>query len=115
MGDPARALIFRAIIEEIERLDLVRHTAQTGDYLFAGLERLAEKYPGQFNSLRGKGQGTFISWDSPQRDAVLKRGKEVGINIGGCGESAVRLRPMLVFQKHHADILLESLEKIVKS
>ncbi|EEQ34058.1 4-aminobutyrate transaminase [Microsporum canis] len=115
MGDPARALIFRAIIEEIERLDLVKHTAQTGDYLFAGLERLSEKYPGQFQNLRGKGQGTFISWDSPQRDTVLKRGKEVGINIGGCGESAVRLRPMLVFQEHHADILLESLEKIVKS
>ncbi|KAF3482400.1 4-aminobutyrate aminotransferase [Arthroderma uncinatum] len=114
MGDPARALIFRAIIEEIERLDLVKHTAQTGDYLFAGLERLAEKYPDQFQNLRGKGQGTFISWDSPQRDAVLKRGKQVGINVGGCGESAVRLRPMLVFQKHHADILLESLEKIVK-
>ncbi|KAK2875612.1 hypothetical protein FQN49_001572 [Arthroderma sp. PD_2] len=115
MGDPARALIFRAIIEEIERLDLVKHTAQTGDYLFAGLERLGELYPEQFQNLRGKGQGTFISWDSPQRDAVLKSAKQLGVNIGGCGESAVRLRPMLVFQKHHADILLESLEKIVKS
>ncbi|KAG5292932.1 4-aminobutyrate aminotransferase [Histoplasma ohiense] len=115
MGDPARALIFRAIIEEIKRLDLVNHTAATGDYLYTGLERLAKQYPNEFQNLRGKGQGTFIAWDSPQRDAILKKGKSVGINIGGCGDRAVRLRPMLVFQKHHADILLESLEKIVKS
>lgn len=101
MGDPARALIFRAIVQEIERLNLVENTASTGDYLFAGLERLDKQYPGQFQNLRGKGQGTFIAWDSPQRDAVLKKGKQIGINIGGCGETAVRLRPMLVFQKHH--------------
>jgi len=30
MGDPARAILFRAIIKEIERLDLVKHTAETG-------------------------------------------------------------------------------------
>ncbi|KAK2801708.1 hypothetical protein FQN50_007622 [Emmonsiellopsis sp. PD_5] len=115
MGDPARVILFRAIIQEIERLDLVNHTAATGDYLYAGLERLAGQYPGEFQNLRGKGQGTFIAWDSPQRDAVLKKAKSVGVNIGGSGASAVRLRPMLIFQKHHADILLESLEKIIKS
>lgn len=115
MGDPARAIIYRGIIDEIERLNLVEHTAATGDYLYAGLERLAQKYPGEFQNLRGKGQGTFIAWDSPQRDAVVAKAKTVGVNIGGCGASAVRLRPMLVFQKKHADILLESLEKIVKS
>jgi 4-aminobutyrate aminotransferase/(S)-3-amino-2-methylpropionate transaminase len=101
MGDPARAIIFRAIIQEIERLNLVDHVASTGDYLFSNLEGLAKRYPGQIKNLRGKGQGTFIAWDSPDRDGFLKKGKEVGINIGGCGETAVRLRPMLIFQKHH--------------
>ena len=99
MGDPARALLFRAIINEIARLNLVQNTAETGDYLYAGLEDLAKKYPGEIQNLRGKGQGTFIAWDSPRRDEVLKKGKGVGINIGGSGASAVRLRPMLIFQK----------------
>lgn len=112
MGDPARAILFRAIIDEVERLNLVQNTAETGDYLFAGLENLAHKYPGEINNLRGKGQGTFIAWDSPRRDEVLKKAKGVGINIGGSGERAVRLRPMLIFQKKHADILLGGLEKI---
>jgi 4-aminobutyrate aminotransferase/(S)-3-amino-2-methylpropionate transaminase len=115
MGDPARAILFRAIINEVERLDLVANAASVGDYLYTNLESLAKKYPGQFQNLRGKGQGTFIAFDNPSRDEFLKKAKTVGINIGGCGESAVRLRPMLIFQKHHADILLDGIEKIVKA
>jgi 4-aminobutyrate aminotransferase / (S)-3-amino-2-methylpropionate transaminase len=113
MGDPARALLFRAIISEIERLGLVENTAKVGDYLFGKLEGLAAKYPGEFANLRGKGQGTFIAFDSPKRDEFLKVAKRFGINIGGSGATAVRLRPMLTFQQHHADILVEALEKIV--
>lgn len=115
MGDPARVLVFKSIIEEIERLDLVENTRLVGDYLYAGLEKLAKQYPKEFMNLRGKGQGTFIAFDSPQRDAFLKKAKTFGVNIGGCGEAAVRLRPMLVFQKHHADILLDVMEKIIKA
>lgn len=103
MGDPARVILFRAITEEIQRLNLVENVADTGAYLYGGLERLAQKYPGELLNLRGKGQGTFIAWDSPRRDAFLKAAKTVGINVGGSGERAVRLRPMLVFQKHHGE------------
>ncbi|KAI0883376.1 4-aminobutyrate aminotransferase [Annulohypoxylon maeteangense] len=115
MGDPARALIFRAIIDEIQRHDLVANTAKVGDYLYAKLEGLAKKYPGQFDNLRGKGQGTFIAFDNPKRDDFLKKAKKFGINIGGSGERAVRLRPMLIFEKQHADILVKALEKVVSS
>ncbi|KAK4165387.1 aminotransferase class-III-domain-containing protein [Cladorrhinum sp. PSN259] len=115
MGDPARALLFKAIIDEIERLDLVNHTAKVGDYLYGKLEGLATKYPGQFENLRGKGMGTFIAFDNPKRDQFLATAKKFGVNIGGSGQSAVRLRPMLIFEEKHADILLEALEKVVKS
>jgi len=113
LGDPARAILFRAILAEIENKNLVENTAETGAYLYAGLDRLATKFPKQIKNLRGKGQGTFIAWDSPQRDEILKKAKTIGINIGGSGAEAVRLRPMLIFQKKHADILLEGLEKIM--
>ncbi|MCJ1472871.1 4-aminobutyrate transaminase [Lambiella insularis] len=115
MGDPARAILFRAIIQEIERLDLVNNAKNTGEYLYAGLERLAEQFPSEIQNLRGKGQGTFIAWDSPRRDEFLKKAKGEGIVMGGSGERAVRLRPMLIFQKHHADILLDATEKVIKS
>ncbi|KAJ2899881.1 putative 4-aminobutyrate aminotransferase protein [Zalerion maritima] len=115
MGDPARALVFRAVIEEIERLGLVENTNKVGNYLYGKLEELGKKYPGQFNDLRGKGMGTFIAFDNPQRDAILKLAKKFGVNIGGSGASAVRLRPMLIFQEKHADILIDRLEKIINA
>ncbi|KAJ4424740.1 4-aminobutyrate transaminase [Gnomoniopsis sp. IMI 355080] len=115
MGDPARAILFRAIIEEIEKHDLVAQTARVGDYLYGKLAALATKYPGQFENLRGKGQGTFIAFDNPRRDEFVKKAKSFGVNIGGSGANAVRLRPMLTFEEKHADILLEKLEQIVTS
>ncbi|KAJ4329346.1 4-aminobutyrate transaminase [Fusarium piperis] len=114
MGDPARAILFGAIIDEIERLDLVSNTAAVGDYLYSKMEKLASKYPGKFTNLRGKGEGTFIAFDNPRRDEFLALAKTHGINIGGCGASSVRLRPMLIFQQRHADILLGVLDKIAK-
>lgn len=114
MGDPARAILFRAIIQEIERLDLVENTRVTGEYLYGGLTALAERFPDQIMNLRGKGQGTFLAFDSPKRDDFLKHMKANGVNCGGSGAQAVRLRPMLIFQKQHADIFLEAVEKIAK-
>lgn len=106
MGDPTRAILFRAIIQEIDRLNLVENTAKVGDYLYNGLEQLSKKYPHEIQNLRGKGEGTFIAWDSPRRDEFLKKAKTLGVNIGGSGERAVRLRPMLIFQEHHGEFLL---------
>ncbi|KAK4204377.1 putative 4-aminobutyrate aminotransferase [Triangularia verruculosa] len=115
MGDPARALLFKAIIEEIEKHDLVKHTAKVGEYLYKRLEELGERYPGMVENLRGKGQGTFIAFDNPHRDVFLRRAKGEGVNIGGSGESAVRLRPMLVFEEGHVDLLIGGLERVIKS
>ncbi|RPA87178.1 4-aminobutyrate transaminase gata [Ascobolus immersus RN42] len=114
MGDPSRVLLFKAIIEEIKSKNLVENTRQTGDYLFNGLRELAKKYPEQVKNLRGEGQGTFIAWDTVNRDSFLKEMKYAGVNIGGSGETAVRLRPMLIFQQKHADILLNALESTWK-
>ena len=115
MGDPARAILFRAIIDEIDRLDLVENTRMTGEYLYSELEKLARAHPGELQNLRGKGQGTFIAWDSPRRDEILKRAKTVGINIGGSGERAIRLRPMLIFQKHHGTYSPEHCLRFVRT
>lgn len=114
MGDQSRSLIFRAIYEEINRLGLVENTAKVGKYLYSGLERLSARYPGEILNLRGKGCGTFLAFDSPRRDAVVKEAKQKGVNIGGSGERAVRLRPMLIFEEKHADILLSTIESIIQ-
>jgi 4-aminobutyrate aminotransferase/(S)-3-amino-2-methylpropionate transaminase len=112
MGDPAKAVLFKAILEEIEQRDLVAKTKAVGDYLFGRLEELSKQYPGEIMNLRGKDRGTFIAFDSSRRDEVVKLAKQKGVNIGASGANAVRLRPMLIFEEAHANILLNTLESI---
>lgn len=40
--------------------------------------------------------------------------KKRGVNVGGCGERAIRLRPMLVFEKEHADLFLTRVAEVAK-
>jgi len=114
LGDPVRAVLLSGLLDVVEKWDLISNTAATGAHLYSNLETLSKKYPTHFQYLRGKGQGTFIAWDSPQRDKFLAKMKLAGVNIGGSGAEAVRLRPMLVFQKEHADLLAERIEGVVR-
>lgn len=113
-GDPARMILAGAIGKEIVNNDLVAHAAKVGKYLYGKLEQLAAKYPKYIKDLRGKDRATFIAWsleDGTARNKFLADMKKVGVNIGGCAEDSVRLRPTLVFEEKHADILIEAIEK----
>lgn len=98
MGDPARTLQAAEQIKIIERDELVQHTALVGSALYSSLESLSQGVgKGKLLNLRGKDCGTFLAWDAKdtaQRDDFIKRMRYKGINLGGSGERAVRLRPM---------------------
>lgn len=116
-GDPTRAILAKAIYEQISKHNLVERTAEVGDYLYTHLEALAEKYPKVISNLRGKGYGTFIAWDcdsAQHRNELLLKLRGAGINVGGCGDFSVRLRPTLMFEQKHADILLDALERVAQ-
>ncbi|KAI8099174.1 4-aminobutyrate aminotransferase [Halteromyces radiatus] len=110
MGDPVRAMQAAAIINEIESKDLLTNVKQVGAYL-------QEQLP-TFKSLENlRGQGTFIAFDlanSAKRDQLLMDMRQKGVNVGGCGDRTVRLRPMLTFQRRHADIFLNTIEDALK-
>lgn len=115
-GDPSKAILARSIYQEIEKNDLVSKTAQVGDYLHHALKSLFALYP-QVTNLRGEGLGTYIAWDLPTpaaRNDFLLKMRSAGVNIGGCGEQSIRLRPALVFENSHADILLNAIEFALK-
>nr|ODN95555.1 4-aminobutyrate aminotransferase [Cryptococcus depauperatus CBS 7855] len=119
MGDPIRALQARKMIQLIGENNLVAHTAVTGQLLFSSLSSVfsSSAVSGKVYNLRGQGQGTYIAWDmaSPQmRDTFLSKMRNNGIQIGGCGDATVRLRPMLTFGEKHADILTGTVEKVLK-
>lgn len=116
-GDPSKAIIARTIVQEVVANDLVSATAATGAHLFSNLSALFQKYPDHAANLRGEGMGTFIAWDSPSADhraKFLLACRAKGVNIGGCGDAAIRLRPSLAFNDSHADVLCGVIEDVFK-
>ncbi|KAG8844240.1 4-aminobutyrate transaminase [Tulasnella sp. 330] len=118
MGDPMRALQARGMLAIIRKHGLIEHTAKMGGELYVMLEKLfAEAGAGKVHSLRGKGQGTFLSWDfvtPAMRDRFVGTMRDNGVQIGGCGEQTVRLRPMLIFGEAQAGVLLQAIAKTLK-
>ena len=115
-GDPARIILAGAIGAEIVKHDLAAQVKRVGDYLYGKLEKLQQKYPTHLGDLRGKDRGTFIAWslaDAAARNKFLADMKTVGVNIGGCADDSVRLRPTLIFEEKHADILVEAIDKVL--
>ncbi|ODQ77578.1 hypothetical protein BABINDRAFT_163313 [Babjeviella inositovora NRRL Y-12698] len=115
-GDPARMILAGAIAKEIVKNDLVRKTSDVGDYLYAELAKLAAKYPKDMQNLRGEKCATFIAWtleSGAKRNQFLADMKMAGVNIGGCAEASVRLRPTLTFEEKHADILVKAIDAVL--
>lgn len=117
-GDPARMILAGAIGAEITKHDLAAKTAKVGSYLYDKLSKLQTKYPNFIKDLRGKDRGTFIAWsmdDGTLRDKFLKDMKKYGVNVGGCAATSIRLRPMLIFEEKHANILVDAIDKLLST
>ncbi|KAF7586083.1 4-aminobutyrate transaminase [Aspergillus hancockii] len=112
MGDAARVIMCNAVIDEILGQNLVEKTARVGDILHARLAALATEYPQFIQNLRGKGKGTYLAFDTPDSSTLLKEIRNLGINIGSCGVSTIRLRPMLIFTEEHIAPLMEAFETV---
>jgi 4-aminobutyrate aminotransferase/(S)-3-amino-2-methylpropionate transaminase len=113
IGDPARVIMCKAVIQEILDKKLVEQTARVGTHLYAELARLAAKYPEHIQNLRGKDQGTFIAFDTKDPAGLVRSMRHIGVNIGTCGKNTVRLRPMLIFQEEHIPILINAFDKVI--
>nr|AAA98560.1 GABA aminotransferase-like protein [Ustilago maydis] len=115
MGDPARTLQARQIIRTIQDHNLIQKTDKVGNYIYEKLFDLIENGAGRgkIEKLRGENAGTFLAFDgrtAKVRDQLIMEMRKLGVHMGGCGDKALRLRPMLVFEQKHADIFLDKLE-----
>lgn len=48
-----------------------------------------------------------------RRDNILLQMRKEGVHCGGCGDTAIRLRPALTFEPMHANIFNEKMEKVL--
>ncbi|XP_070161849.1 4-aminobutyrate aminotransferase, mitochondrial-like isoform X2 [Polyergus mexicanus] len=115
MGDPSKLILLEAIMEIIKKENLLDRVTRVGDYMLKHLIDIQKEYSSIISAMRGR--GTFIAFNctSPEmRDAIIKRLTAKGIQVGGCGNRAVRLRPALTFTERHADIFLDALRSVLK-
>ncbi|KAG8036223.1 hypothetical protein G9C98_004803, partial [Cotesia typhae] len=115
MGDPSKLIMLEAIVNIIQRDNLLEKVSKVGEYTLDNLKKIEKEFSTVINSSRGR--GTFIAFNgaTPQiRDQIVKKLLAKGIQAGGCGANAIRLRPALTFDRLHADIFLDALRKVLK-
>ena len=120
-GNPVSAAAGKAVLGIVARDNLLANVKATGDYLRAGLERLAARHA-LIGDIRGKGLFLGIelvtdrSDKTPATDAtarVLEHMREAGVLAARIGRfrNIVKIRPPLVFQREHADIALAAFDE----
>jgi len=114
MGDPARLVLLKAVIDTIEKENLLERSKQAGDALIGGLRGLEQKYPDTIQDVRGV--GTFCSFSCPTpaaRDKLSGLARGHGLENGGNGDRSIRFRPALIFKEEHAQQAVDIVERAV--
>ncbi|KAL0111466.1 hypothetical protein PUN28_012986 [Cardiocondyla obscurior] len=115
MGDPSKIILLETILETIKKENLLDRVTRVGDYILKHLMNMQKEHSEIISAVRGR--GTFIAFNCPTseiRDNVVKKLATRGIQTGGCGNQAIRLRPALTFTERHADIFLDALRSVLK-
>lgn len=116
MGEPTKLVLLEKVVQVIKRDNLVQKTKEVGEELRKGLSRLECHYPQKVFNVRGIGTLTaFDTGDSQTRDKLVDIALQKGLQLGVCGEAAVRFRPALIFGEKHLQITLDLLEQCVKT
>lgn len=115
MGDPSKLVLLDPVLRTIKNDNLIERTKTAGDALVSGLINLQKLYPLLLSNVRG--QGTFIAVDVKDKETVNNLNtmlRNAGLEIGVCGQSALRFRPALIFTSKHAELCLDILETEIR-
>jgi 4-aminobutyrate aminotransferase-like enzyme/Ser/Thr protein kinase RdoA (MazF antagonist) len=118
-GNPVSCAAGLAVLEVIEKEALQQNALEVGAYLRERLVLLQKDYP-VIGDLHGSGllQGVDIinldgTLDPQMADGIMNRMRDHGVLIGTTGQNygTLKIRPPIVFQVEHAEILLAALIK----
>jgi acetylornithine aminotransferase len=106
-GNPLACAAAIAVLEVIEKDQLLQKVKESGEYLMKGLKEI----PGLLNL---RGMGLMIGFDLPEekKDLRARLLSEFGIFTGEAKPNTVRLLPMLNISKVEIDELLNALRKL---
>lgn len=118
-GNPVSCAAGLAVLEVIEKEALQHNALEVGQYLRECLAMLQRDYP-VIGELHGSGLLQGIDIIKPDgtpnpgmANHIMNHMRENGVLIGTTGQryATLKVRPPIVFQKEHAEILLVALEK----
>jgi 4-aminobutyrate aminotransferase-like enzyme len=122
-GNPVACAAALAVLAVIEDEGLVANAANVGSYLRQGLLTLAERHP-LIGDVRGEGLLLGVELIDEARGPAAGNAREVteamrerGILLSATGPAGnvLKIRPPLVFQNEHADLLLQALDEVLAS
>jgi 4-aminobutyrate aminotransferase-like enzyme/Ser/Thr protein kinase RdoA (MazF antagonist) len=110
-----------AVLDVIEEEGLMNNARRTGDYLRDGIRALMARHA-WIGDVRGRGllTGVELVRDratiepaslETKRTLDLMRQNSVLVGREGSYDNVIKIRPPLVFQREHADILIEALDR----
>lgn len=101
------------ILQIIEEDKLCDNASSVGQYLIENLNRLSEKFD-KISNVRGRGLLAGFDFPSKEmRNEFIRKGLEQNVMFLGCGNQTIRFRPALCIEKHHIDLGMEAMEKIL--
>lgn len=113
-GSPLAARAALAVLETLEKENLIDHAAQMGEYLGLRLNELKAKFPKRIREVRGKGLMIGVELQEEHKPWVQKL-TAAGLLTVPTGTHVLRLLPPLVIGKPEADEAVEIMEKVFGS
>ena len=92
-GNPLATGVASAVLDEIERADLVSNAARRGEQLRAGILALGSPLVAE---VRGRGLLLGVGLDRPVANAVVAAAMDRGLIVNAANESSIRLAPPLI-------------------
>ncbi len=118
-GNPVSAAVGKAVLEVVERDNLLGNVHSTSKYLLEGLHKRTQEFD-LIGEVRGKGffLGIELVTDRNSKEPATTQAawiteymRESGVLISKIGDyrNILKIRPPLVFRPEHADIVLQKL------
>jgi acetylornithine aminotransferase/acetylornithine/N-succinyldiaminopimelate aminotransferase len=115
-GGPLSCAVAIAVIDYIERENLLAHATEVGDYFQAQLRSLAARHsaiPGPIIAVRGKGLMIAVELDSADlAKLVVAEMLKRHILINCTSETVLRFLPPYILERAHVDTAIAALDEI---
>ena len=122
-GNPVSCAAGLAVLEVLERDNLLANARHMGRYILDGLKAMAARHE-LIGDVRGRGLffGVDLVTDrrtkapaTAQASAIVNRARDLGVLMGTDGphENVIKMRPPMTFRKEHADILLQVVDQAI--